>query len=121
MKKYKKISIPKDGEKITVDNGKLNIPDNPILGFIEGDGIGQDIWPASKIVFDAAVKKAYKGKRKIAWMELFAGDKAVSVYGKNKWLPQETLDAIEDYVVAIKGLLTTPIGAGIRSLKVTSS
>ncbi|MCH7826509.1 MAG: isocitrate dehydrogenase (NADP(+)) [Bacteroidetes bacterium] len=119
MKKYKKISIPKDGEKITVDNGKLNIPDNPILGFIEGDGIGQDIWPASKIVFDAAVKKAYKGKRKIAWMELFAGDKAVSVYGKNKWLPQETLDAIEEYVVAIKGPLTTPIGGGIRSLNVT--
>jgi len=119
MKKYKKISIPIDGEKISVKEGKLNVPDNPIIGFIEGDGIGPDIWSASKLVFDAAVKKAYKGKKKIAWMEIYAGDKAVSVYGKNKWLPAETIDAIEEFVVAIKGPLTTPIGGGIRSLNVS--
>jgi len=119
MAKYKKIRVPEDGEKIIVKNGALVVPDNPILGFIEGDGTGPDIWRASKIVFDAAVEKAYNGKKKIVWMELFAGEKATNVYGKNKWLPEETVDAIREYVVAIKGPLTTPIGGGIRSLNVS--
>jgi isocitrate dehydrogenase len=94
------------------------VPDNPIVLFIEGDGIGPDIWRASKLVFDEAVKKAYSGKKKIAWAEVYAGEKAVKVYGKDKWLPQETVDAIKEYSVAIKGPLTTPIGGGIRSLNV---
>jgi len=119
MSKFKKITIPSDGEKITAVNGKLKVPDNPIIAFIEGDGIGPDIWNASKLVFDEAVKKAYNGKKKIAWMEIYAGEKALSVYGKNKWLPEETVDAIREYTVAIKGPLTTPIGGGIRSLNVT--
>ena len=119
MGKFKNIKVPKNGEKITVQNDKLVIPDNPIIAFIEGDGIGPDIWRASKNVFDAAVKKAYNGKKKIAWMEIFAGDKAVKKYGKNKWLPAETVDAIREYVIAIKGPLTTPIGGGIRSLNVS--
>ncbi len=119
MSKFKNIKVPKNGEKITVQNEKLVIPDNPIIAFIEGDGIGPDIWRASKNVFDAAVKKAYNGKKKIAWMEIFAGDKAVKKYGKNKWLPSETVDAIREYVIAIKGPLTTPIGGGIRSLNVS--
>ncbi|MFO7445678.1 MAG: isocitrate dehydrogenase (NADP(+)) [Ignavibacteriaceae bacterium] len=118
MAKFKKITIPADGEKISVQNGKLVVPDNPIIAFIEGDGIGPDIWKASQMVFDAAVKKTYGGKKKIAWMEIFAGEKALSVYGKNKWLPDETVDAIREYVVAIKGPLTTPVGGGIRSLNV---
>ncbi|RPI74059.1 MAG: isocitrate dehydrogenase (NADP(+)), partial [Ignavibacteriales bacterium] len=118
MGKFKKISVPNDGEKITASNGKLNVPDNPIIAFIEGDGTGPDIWNASKLVFDEAVKKAYNGKKKIAWMEIFAGEKSLSVYGKNKWLPDETVEAIREYVVAIKGPLTTPIGGGIRSLNV---
>ena len=118
MKKYKKISIPLEGNKITVENGNLNIPDNPIILFIEGDGIGPDIWNASKFVFDEAVKKAYNGKKKIAWMEVYAGEKALKVYGKNKWLPEETVDAIREFNVAIKGPLTTPVGGGIRSLNV---
>ena len=119
MSKYKKITVPAEGEKITVQDEKLVIPDNPIIPFIEGDGTGPDIWNASKMVFDAAVEKAYKGKKKIVWMEIFAGEKAVKTYGKNHWLPQETLDAIKEYVVAIKGPLTTPVGGGIRSLNVT--
>ena len=119
MGKFKNIKVPKNGEKITVQNDKLVVPDNPIIAFIEGDGIGPDIWRASKNVFDAAVKKAYNGKKKIAWMEIFAGDKAVKKYGKNKWLPAETVDAIREYVIAIKGPLTTPIGGGIRSLNVS--
>ena len=113
-----KIVVPKDGKKITVANGKLVVPDNPIITFIEGDGTGPDIWNASKMVFDAAVKKAFGGKKKIAWMEIYAGEKAVSVYGKNQWLPDETVEAIREYVVSIKGPLTTPIGGGIRSLNV---
>ncbi len=113
-----KIVVPKNGERITVQNGKLVVPDNPVIGFIEGDGTGPDIWRASKLVFDAAVKKAYNGKKKIAWMEIYAGEKAVKVYGKNQWLPDETVEAIKEYVVAIKGPLTTPIGGGIRSLNV---
>jgi len=118
MKKYKKIILPADGEKITFSNGNITVPDNPIVLFIEGDGIGPDIWRASKLVFDEAVKKVYAGKKKIAWAEVYAGEKALKVYGKDKWLPQETVDAIKEYSVAIKGPLTTPIGGGIRSLNV---
>ncbi len=118
MAKFKKIIVPADGEKITVKDEKLNVPDNPIIAFIEGDGTGPDIWNASKRVFDAAVQKAYGSKRKIAWMEIYAGEKAVNVYGKNKWLPEETVEAIKEYFIAIKGPLTTPIGGGIRSLNV---
>jgi len=119
MKKYKKIVVPSEGEKIKIENDKLVIPNNPIIPFIEGDGIGPDIWKASQMVFDAAVKKAYKGEKKIVWMEVYAGEKAVKTYGKNQWLPDETLEAIKEYIVAIKGPLTTPIGGGIRSLNVT--
>jgi isocitrate dehydrogenase len=119
MGEFKKIKVPKAGTKISVKNDKLFVPDNPIICFIEGDGIGPDIWNASKRVFDAAVEVAYKGKKKIAWMEIFAGDKAVKNYGKNKWLPEETVKAIGEYYVAIKGPLTTPIGGGIRSLNVS--
>lgn len=119
MKKFKKITVPTDGEKITVENGKLIVPDNPILLFIEGDGTGPDIWRASKLVFDEAVKKTFNGQKKISWMEIYAGEKALSVYGKNKWLPEETVEAIREYNIAIKGPLTTPVGGGIRSLNVT--
>lgn len=118
MKNYQKISVPTNGEKIEIINDKLSVPDNPIIPFIEGDGIGPDIWSAAKLVIDAAVEKAYNGKRKIAWMEVYAGEKAVEVYGNNTWLPDETIDAIKEYVVAIKGPLTTPVGGGIRSLNV---
>jgi isocitrate dehydrogenase len=118
MALYQKINIPSQGMKIKVDQGKLVIPDNPIIAFIEGDGTGPDIWRASKRVFDAAVEKAYKGSKKIAWMEIYAGEKALSVYGKDKWLPDETVDAIQEFQIAIKGPLTTPVGGGIRSLNV---
>ncbi len=118
MKKFKKIVVPETGEKITVKDGKLQIPDNPIIAFIEGDGTGPDIWNASKRVLDAAVEKAYSGKKKIAWMEIFAGEKSVKLYGKNTWLPDETVEAVREYIIAIKGPLTTPIGGGIRSLNV---
>jgi len=118
MPQYEKINIPADGKKIVFENGKISVPDNPIVAFIEGDGTGPDIWRASKMVFDAAVEKAFKGKKKIAWMEIYAGEKAVSVYGKDKWLPEETVEAIREYSIAIKGPLTTPIGGGIRSLNV---
>ena len=113
-----KIKIPAQGEKISFQNGKLNIPDNPIIPFIEGDGIGVDITPVMKEVVDAAVDKAYGGKRKISWMEIFCGEKSVAVYGDDQWLPQETLDACKEYVLSIKGPLTTPVGGGIRSLNV---
>ena len=103
-------------EKITIQNGKLNVPDHPVIPFIEGDGTGPDIWRASVRVFDAAVEKAYGGKRKIAWKEVLAGEKAYNKTGE--WLPQETLDTIHEYLVAIKGPLTTPVGGGIRSLNV---
>jgi isocitrate dehydrogenase len=119
MAKYKKIAVPSKGEKITIINDKLSVPDNPIIPFIEGDGTGPDIWYASKIVFDAAVKKAYGGEKSISWIEIFAGEKAVKIYGKNQWLPAETLEAIKEFIVAIKGPLTTPVGGGIRSLNVT--
>ena len=99
-------------------NGKLIVPDNPIIPFIEGDGIGADIWKASVNVFNAAVEKAYNGTRKVDWLEIYAGDKANDMYGPNTWLPSETLDLISEYLVAIKGPLTTPIGGGIRSINV---
>ncbi len=117
---YEKIEIPADGEKITVNpDNSLNVPDRPIVPFIEGDGIGVDITPVMRKVVDAAVEKAYGGKRAIAWMEVYAGEKAVKVYGGDNWLPEETFDAVRDYVVSIKGPLTTPVGGGIRSLNVT--
>jgi isocitrate dehydrogenase len=118
MSEYKKINVPSYGKKITVEKGKLIVPNNPILAFIEGDGTGPDIWRASKRVFDSAVDKAYMGNKKIAWMEIFAGEKALSVYGKDQWLPDETVNAIQEFQVAIKGPLTTPVGGGIRSLNV---
>ncbi|MCQ6278346.1 NADP-dependent isocitrate dehydrogenase [Bacillus sp. EB600] len=104
------------GEKITVQNGVLNVPNNPIIPFIEGDGTGPDIWASAARVLDAAVEKAYKGERKIVWKEVFAGEKAFNKTGE--WLPQETLDVINEYLIAIKGPLTTPVGGGIRSLNV---
>jgi isocitrate dehydrogenase len=104
------------GEKITVSNGVLNVPNNPIIPFIEGDGIGPDIWTASERVLNAAVEKAYKGERKIVWKEVLAGEKAFNQTGE--WLPKETLDVINEYLIAIKGPLTTPVGGGIRSLNV---
>ena len=119
MAGYKKIKVPSKGKKIVVKDDQLQVPNKPIIAFIEGDGIGPDIWKASKRVLEASVEKAYKGKKKIVWMEIYAGDKAVKKYGKNKWLPAETVDAIREYSVAIKGPLTTPIGGGIRSLNVS--
>ncbi|MFB5267386.1 NADP-dependent isocitrate dehydrogenase [Paenibacillus enshidis] len=114
--KLEKFDLPTEGEKITIDNGKLQVPNNPVIPFIEGDGTGRDIWKASKRVLDAAVEKAYGGSKKIAWYEVFAGEKAFNTYGE--WLPNDTLEAIREYIVAIKGPLTTPIGGGIRSLNV---
>ena len=117
--KFEHISEPKNGSKITVDkSGKLNIPDNPIIPFIEGDGIGSDITPAMIQVVDSAVEKSYEGKRKIEWMEIYCGEKSTVVYGEDNWLPPETLKALETYLVGIKGPLTTPVGGGIRSLNV---
>ncbi|MNO49565.1 Isocitrate dehydrogenase [NADP] [compost metagenome] len=116
MLQLEKFSLPTEGEKIVIDNGKLQVPNNPIIPFIEGDGTGRDIWKASKRVLDAAVDKAYGGEKKIAWYEVFAGEKAYNTYGE--WLPADTLTAIREYIVAIKGPLTTPIGGGIRSLNV---
>ena len=118
MANYQHIKIPQDGEKIRIVNNKLKVPANPIIAFIEGDGTGPDIWRASKRVFDAAVEKAFNGKKKISWMEIYAGEKAVALYGNNAWLPEETVEAIKEFSVAIKGPLTTPIGGGIRSLNV---
>lgn len=116
---YDKITIPAEGEAITLNaDASLNVPDKPIIPFIEGDGIGVDITPVMKKVVDAAVSKAYGSKRAIAWMEIYAGEKAVAQYGSDYWLPAETFQAIKDYVVAIKGPLTTPVGGGIRSLNV---
>ncbi len=113
------IKVPA-GEKITVNaDHSLNVPNNPIIPFIEGDGTGRDITPVMRKVVDAAVAKAYGGKRSIAWMEVYAGEKAVATYGNDAWLPEETLRAVKDYVVSIKGPLTTPVGGGIRSLNVT--
>lgn len=116
---FDKINIPEQGQSISVNaDATLNVPNNPIIPFIEGDGIGVDVTPAMKKVVDEAVSKAYGSDKKIAWMEVYAGEKATQVYGENEWLPQETLDAIKEYVVSIKGPLTTPVGGGIRSLNV---
>ena len=117
MASYNGLPLPGDGAAITFSDGKLQIPDNPIIPYIEGDGTGRDIWAASVRVFDGAVERAYGGKRKIHWYEVFAGEKAFSKFGD--WLPQQTVDAIRDLHVAIKGPLTTPVGGGIRSLNVT--
>jgi isocitrate dehydrogenase len=117
---YDKIQVPATGEKIQVnDDFSLNVPDNPIIPYIEGDGIGVDVSPVMKKVVDAAVEKAYGGSRGIAWMEVYAGEKANRLYGGDVWLPDETLAAVRDFVVSIKGPLTTPVGGGIRSLNVT--
>jgi isocitrate dehydrogenase len=113
-----KVKIPSKGEKITIKQGKLVVPDNPIIPFIEGDGIGIDITPVMKKVVDASVEAAYGGKRKISWMEVFCGEKSVEVYGADEWLPKETLELCKEYIVSIKGPLTTPVGGGIRSLNV---
>jgi len=118
MSSYTKLIAPKEGHKITVGAGKITVPNDPVIPFIEGDGTGPDIWRASQRVFDAAVTKAYAGKRKIVWFEVYAGEKANTVNGEGNWLPEDTLEAVRDYVVAIKGPLTTPIGGGIRSINV---
>ncbi|HET7872652.1 MAG TPA: isocitrate/isopropylmalate family dehydrogenase, partial [Terriglobales bacterium] len=114
---YNGITLPVGGKPITYSGGKLQIPDNPIIPYIEGDGTGRDIWAASVRVFDAAVERAYDRKRKIHWYEVFAGEKAFTKFGS--WLPQDTIDAIKDLRVSIKGPLTTPVGGGIRSLNVS--
>lgn len=117
---YQHIKLPTAGKKITVNNDfSLNVPDQPIIPFIEGDGIGVDITPVMRRVVDAAVEKAYQNKRAIQWVEVYAGEKATRVYDKETWLPKETLDAVKEFVVSIKGPLTTPVGGGIRSLNVT--
>ncbi|WJQ82993.1 NADP-dependent isocitrate dehydrogenase [Brevibacillus brevis] len=113
---FKNLTQPTVGEKITVDNGKLVVPNNPVIPFIEGDGTGPDIWKASVRVLDAAVEKAYKGEKKIAWFEVFAGEKSFNQY--SEWLPEDTLTAVREYLIAIKGPLTTPVGGGIRSINV---
>ncbi len=114
------IKIPADGQAITANEDlSLNVPDNPIIPYVEGDGIGVDISPVMIQVVDAAVEKAYQGQRRIAWMEIYAGEKATSIYGEDEWLPAETLAAMQDYIVSIKGPLTTPVGGGIRSLNVS--
>jgi isocitrate dehydrogenase len=115
--RFKHIEIPKEGKRITVSKGKLKFPAKPIIPVIEGDGIGRDIMKATRRVLDAAVEKAYKGKKKIAWMDVYAGENANEIYGE--WLPQETVDAIKYYIVALKGPLTTPVGGGFRSLNVS--
>ena len=113
---YTHVKVPTEGARITIKDGKLQVPDRPIVPFIEGDGTGPDIWRASHRVLDAAVAKAYSGKRKIAWMEVYAGEKAFKQ--ENNWLPDETVEAFREFLVGIKGPLTTPIGGGIRSLNV---
>jgi isocitrate dehydrogenase len=116
---FQHIKVPADGQKIAVNaDFSLNVPDNPVIPYIEGDGTGVDISPVMIKVVDAAVAKAYGGKRKISWMEIYAGEKSTKVYGPDVWLPEETLQALKDYVVSIKGPLTTPVGGGIRSLNV---
>jgi len=116
---YQHVTVPSHGKKITVNHDlTLNVPDNPLIPYIEGDGIGVDITPVMKRVVDAAIKQAYGGKRQIHWMEIYAGEKATKIYGSDVWLPQETIEAMREFVVAIKGPLTTPVGGGIRSLNV---
>src|SRR6202789_77083 len=116
MAQFKDVTAPADGQSISISGGKLTVPDRPIIPFIEGDGTGPDIWRSSQRVFDAAVAKAYGGKRKIAWMEVYAGEKSFKKF--NNWLPDDTVDAFRTYLVGIKGPLTTPVGGGIRSLNV---
>ncbi|HTZ59575.1 MAG TPA: isocitrate/isopropylmalate family dehydrogenase, partial [Acidobacteriaceae bacterium] len=113
---YNGVPVPQNGKGIGYSDGKYQVPDNPIIPFIEGDGTGRDIWKASVRVFDAAVEKAYQGKRRVAWYEVFAGEKAFSNF--RNWLPDDTISAIREFRVAIKGPLTTPVGGGIRSLNV---
>ena len=117
MTKYKFAKVPPRGERIGFKDGVLDVPDSPIIPFVEGDGTGPDIWRASVRVFDAAVERAYQGKRRVAWMEVFAGEKSFKDF--QDWLPQETIDAMQEFRVSIKGPLTTPVGGGIRSLNVT--
>jgi len=119
MANFEKITVPENGNPITIESGKLTVPNNPVIPFISGDGIGIDIWPATQTVLDAAVEKAYNGDRKIAWMKIYAGDEAVDHYGDGVYLPDDTLEAIKMFTVAIKGPLTTPVGGGIRSLNVS--
>lgn len=114
---YQHIEVP-EGDAITIQNGELQVPDKPIVAFIEGDGTGPDIWAASVRVLDEAVRRAYGGEREIAWMEVYAGDKANEVYNETVWLPDETVDALSEYLIGIKGPLTTPVGGGIRSINV---
>ena len=116
---YKHIKIPEEGSKITLENGSLNVPDNPIIPYIEGDGIGIDITPAMIEVVDSAVENAYGGSKKISWMEVYCGEKSTKVYDPDTWLPDETIEALKEYIVSIKGPLTTPVGGGIRSLNVS--
>ena len=116
---YKHIKIPKKGDKVIVSDGKVKVPSNPIIPFIEGDGIGTDITPAMIAVVDESVKKAYGTKKQISWMEIYCGEKSTKVYGKDQWLPDETIDVLKEYGVGIKGPLTTPVGGGIRSLNVS--
>ena len=117
---YQNIKIPETGSKITLnDDGSLNVPNDPIIPYIEGDGIGIDITPAMLNVVDSAVEKSYGGEKKISWMEVYCGEKSTEVYGDDVWLPDETIEALKEYVVSIKGPLTTPVGGGIRSLNVS--
>jgi len=116
---YKHIKIPKEGSKIKLTDGVIQVPDNPIIPYIEGDGIGIDITPAMLDVVDNAVEKAYEGSKKISWMEVYCGEKSTKVYDSDTWLPDETIDALKEYIVSIKGPLTTPVGGGIRSLNVS--
>ena len=113
---YKNITVPESGSPITIENNELNVPNNPIITYIEGDGIGIDITPVMLDVVNTAVKKAYGGEREIHWMEIYAGEKADSIYGE--YLPEETVEAIKEFSVSIKGPLTTPVGGGMRSLNV---
>ncbi|MEW6509362.1 MAG: NADP-dependent isocitrate dehydrogenase [Bacteroidota bacterium] len=119
MSAYAKVIPPSQGQKITLRGAALQVPDHPVIPYIEGDGTGPDIWRASQAVFNAAVAKAYSGKRGVAWFEVYAGEKANAIYGEGTWLHDDTLQAIREYVVAIKGPLTTPVGGGIRSINVT--
>src|ERR1043166_9391705 len=117
MAMFNGIEVTADGQKITVEGTALKVPDNPIIPFIEGDGTGRDIWRASRRVFDAAVERAYEGRRRVVWYEIFAGEKAFNTFGE--WLTDDSVKAIAVFGVAIKGPLTTPVGGGIRSLNVT--
>ena len=118
MEIMSKVKIPRDGQKICMKDGKLSVPNNPIIPYIEGDGIGGDIWAAAVRVIDSAIDKTYEKNRKIHWMEVSAGEKSNDIYGKDTWLPEETLDLLNEYLIAIKGPLTTPVGGGIRSINV---